>query len=194
VKALSRFRGSEIVVPEAEMAALVDDRDASVRAAAIGALPTLRLETSMLDKLILRLGDEHVGVRGAAFFMLRKRVQAREGDKLAIELRQRAFAAALAMPDATLLQQARAGLRTKSIEPEGGEFLLRFLKHQDPKVRAQAVTTFGEMGKDGRKHVAKLRKLLGDPKPKVRFAAKRAIERIQGTGKKGPGTKRLKLK
>ncbi len=183
LKALCRFRQSEDKVPEVEMAALVDDADIAVRAAAIRALPTFSLEVPLLNRLILRLGDEHVLVRRAAFQQLRWRVQADKGQKLGVELRRRAFAAALGMPDAKLLKQARAGLRMKNIEPKGEDFLLRFLEHENPKLRAQAATAFGEMDKDARKHLPKLNKLLEDPEPKVRSAAKRAIERIEHKSK-----------
>ena len=191
VKALAVFRRSEIEVPEAEMARLVDDKDASVRAAALGALPPLALEGPMLDKLIDLLADDDVRIRRAAFRMLQIRVQTHR-HPFDVARRQRAFAAALAMPDSILRRQARAALRLKNYEPKGEEFLLRFLEHQDPKVRTEAATAFGEMGKAAKKHLPKLRKLLEEPEPRVRDAAERAIAEIEGSGKKGPGTERLK--
>ncbi len=194
LSALAAFRRHEVPVPEAEMAALIDDKDIAVRAEAIRVLPTLRLETPLLNKLIHCLGDEGHVVREAAFHKLRKRVQASDEHKPDIELRRRAFAAALALPDAQLRRQARSGLRSKRIEPNGEEFLLQFLEHDNPMVRVEAATTFGEMEGAAKTHLPKLERLLEDPDPRVRGATERAIAEIQGTVKKGPGIKRLKLK
>ena len=120
---------------------------------------------------------------------------------LEVGLRRRAFAAALAMPDADSRRIARAALARKRYEPKGEEFLLEFLRHEKPQVRAEAARTFGEMGKAAKKHVPRLRGLLQDPELQVRGAAKRAIAQIERatskkTGKKpetktGPGTKKL---
>ena len=173
---------------------MVDDKDAKVRAAALDALPTQSIDIPMLDKLIGLLAHDNLLLRRTAFSKLRMRVVLARRYPLDVAHRQRAFAAALMMPDASLRKQARSALRLKNYEPKGEEFLLEFLEHRDPKVRAEAATAFGEMEKAAKAHLPKLRKLLEDPEPGVRTAAESALAEIKGSGKKGPGTKRLKLK
>jgi HEAT repeat protein len=144
----------------------VDDPDATVRRAAVGALGEIR-DPRATGRLLGALADP--GLQAAALEALRRLGAA------ALPEMERAFAASTLEADPRRLLIDLAG---RLEDPKARRLLLAGLDDPDPAVRAEAAAALGDGGfREALRPL--LEKKAGDPSPEVRQAAASALRKLQ---------------